>query len=63
VLDVTTVRDTLAEAGQWHPANLSMSFVPLIPVTGDDDALAGLAGAEEPAASDLRAARVVVMMA
>ena len=63
VLDITPVRDALAEAGQWDPANLNIAFVPLIP-EADDDVLEGLDAPDRPAAvSDLRASRVVVLMA
>jgi tyrosinase len=63
VLDITAVRNTLAETGQWDPANLNVAFVPLIPET-PQDALEGLDDVEPSAgSSDLRASRVVVMLA
>ncbi|RDH79554.1 tyrosinase family protein [Mycolicibacterium moriokaense] len=63
VLDITAVRDTLVEADQWDADNVSVLFVPLIPET-PEDALEGFDDVEQPAgASDLRAARVVVVLA
>lgn len=62
VFDITAVRDTLADAGQWDPANLRLTFVPLVPTTSNQAALDEIAAAAEPVTADLHAARVVVMV-
>jgi tyrosinase len=62
VFDITDVRDALADAGQWDPANLKVAFVPLVPTTSNQAALDEIVAAAEPVTSDLRAARIVVMV-
>jgi tyrosinase len=61
VFDITAVRDALADVGQWDPANLQVSFVPLIPRTADQAALEEIAARTEPVTPDVRAARVVIL--
>jgi tyrosinase len=63
VLDISAVRDVLADAGQWDPANLRVSFVPLVPTTTNQAALDEIAAGADPATPDLHAARIVVMVA
>jgi tyrosinase len=62
VFDITTIRDVLADAGDWDPANLRVSFVPLVPTTSNRAALEEVVAAAEPVTADLHAARVVVMV-
>jgi tyrosinase len=62
VLDITDVRDALADAGQWDPVNLKVAFVPLVPTTSNQAALDEIVAAAEPARSDLHAARIAVMV-
>jgi hypothetical protein len=63
VLDISAVRDVLADAGQWDPANLRVAFVPLVPTTTNQAALDEIAEGAEPVTPDLHAARIVVMVA
>jgi tyrosinase len=63
VLDITAVRDALADAGQWDPTNLRVAFVPRVPTTSNQAALDEIAAAAEPVVADLHAARIVVMVA
>ncbi len=62
VFDISAVRDALADAGQWDPANLTVAFVPLVPTTRNQAALDEIIEAAEPVTADLRAARIVVMV-
>jgi tyrosinase len=60
VLDVTTVRDVLAEQGRWDASRLQVSFAPVIPVAEGQEP----APAEEVEArpADLRADQVAVLV-
>jgi hypothetical protein len=63
VLDISAVRDVLADAGQWDSANLRVAFVPLVPTTTNQAALDEIAEGAEPVTPDLHPARIVVMVA
>ncbi|WP_084356541.1 tyrosinase family protein [Mycolicibacterium wolinskyi] len=63
VFDISSVRDALADAGQWDPANLRVSFVPLVPSTSNQAALDAIAARAAPVTPDLHAARIVVLVA
>lgn len=56
VFDITAVRDVLADEGQWDPANLEVSFVPVSPTSRREPP-----PGTQPVTPDLRAARVVVL--
>ena len=62
VLDITGIHDGLEAAGQWDPGNVSVAFVPLVPPAADEAAFAGRLAAAPPAAPDLRAARIAVLV-
>jgi len=63
VFDVTRVHDSLLAAGNWDPATLSVTFVPLAPPAPDDPAFAERLAAAPPVQSDVRAARIAVLVA
>ena len=63
VLDITEAHDALVAAGDWDSTNVNVAFVPLVPPAPDDAALAARIAAAPRSASDLRAARVAILVA
>lgn len=60
VLEITSLRNVLADQERWDPATLTVTFSPVIPST-DVPGAEALAQAASPRPADLRAARVSVV--
>lgn len=60
VLEITAVRDTLADRQRWNPAALTVTFSPVIPSV-DAPGAEALARAASPRPADIRASRISVV--
>jgi tyrosinase len=61
VLEITRVRDALAERGRWDPDRVRVSFIPVVPIAPDDAAAAQV---ESMAATptDMHARRIAIVV-
>ena len=60
VLEITKVRDALAEQGRWDPNRVQVTFAPVVPTAPDDTAAVQLESME-PIPADLHARRIAVV--